>query len=83
MIETLQYPRHLHRGGTYRIVADAVEAAQAMTEGWTLSPEPLPAPLPAEESAPPASQDATSEHAPAEAPVALRRKPGRPRKSQE
>lgn len=68
MLETLQYPRHLHRSGAFRIVADAAEASQALTEGWTLSPEPPQTPAIEE-----------SEIDPEQAPVAPRRKPGRPR----
>jgi hypothetical protein len=35
----ITYPRHMHqRGGVYRIVSDAIEHEQALSEGWVDHP---------------------------------------------
>jgi hypothetical protein len=78
-VGTLQYPRHLHRsGGEFLIVANAEDAALALADGWTLSPD-----APAVVDAPPDVQEAepiVGPPDPAVPPVAARKKPGRSRK---
>ena len=79
---TLQYPRHLHKsGGAFLIVSDAEDATQQIEEGWWLTP---PSEL-ADES--PIVQEAETSTLvtpdPDMPPVAVRKKPGRPRKLKE
>lgn len=77
-LSALQYPRHLHRSDTYRIVADAEDAMKALEDGWTLSPgDPT---LDATTADPSVVQEDLD---PAVPPVAVRKKSGRPRKVQE
>lgn len=86
-LRTLQYPRHVHQDGQWKIVSSAAECDAALETGWVLSPGDAPratASVPVEPvtvleaDPPPASEDL-----PAVEPVAPRKKPGRPPKAKE
>ncbi len=71
-LKTLQYPRHIHKDGAYRIVDTPEACDAAMDAGWVLSPHDAP-----RGSSEPMTDDLT---APA---VPVKRKPGRPSKAKE
>lgn len=41
-LKALQYPRHVHKGGTWKIVSSPDDCDAAMDAGWVLSPGDAP-----------------------------------------
>ncbi len=88
-LNTLQYPRHLHKpDGVWTMVHDAGAAVLALEDGWALSPndfapraDDTPETAPEPETVPVAV--AVIQIEPDVVPVAPRKKPGRPRKTLE
>ena len=83
-LKTLQYPRHIHKDGGYRIVSTTEECDAALDAGWVLSPGDAPRGVIMEDVYPIEMVDSLPEDVfPAVEPVALRKKPGRPPKAKE
>lgn len=82
-LKTLQYPRHIHRDGQWKLTPSWEACDAAMDEGWVLSPGDLPRETTDSAVDTPETADTSSDSAPDTAPVALRRKPGRPRMPKE
>lgn len=45
-LDTLEYPRHLHKGPVDYLIVDSLDAAiAALADGWTVDVDPKPEPV--------------------------------------